>query len=110
MTDRATSVTAANLLARGYKEHPPSPIDQCRRLFQMPFDDDRGRRYFLTFQEWDRPYSSEPAYDASVCTDASDGGYAWLRFKMPTIEASEQMAEALWQAAGGVYYEARNDD
>lgn len=47
--------TVEKLLERGYRRFSPSPIDgECvTDLYQKRFDDDGGKKYFITVKRWD---------------------------------------------------------
>lgn len=110
--DEVTEITPVNLLARGYKEFPGQhDISHERRFFQRRIKDGRGTRYFLEFREWEQPESLRLpgfTYDAALSNDAENGAYIWLTLRADSIEATEDLAERIWQAAGGVYYEAED--
>lgn len=100
-----TLVSADNLIAAGYRQYPPSAIDSgADALYQKCIKDERGKLYYVNFRQWDL-IGCDPTFDTDVSCNTDSGGYAWLKFKEPTIEASERRAETLWKAAGGIYYE-----
>lgn len=53
------------LRIKGYKEFKPSPIDNqgiCK-CFQKRFDDEIGKKYFITVNKWDWTYTNSISYD-----------------------------------------------
>ena len=46
------------LLKNGYKEFKPGPMDNPSVIdcFQKRFDDETGKRYFITVKKWDKLY------------------------------------------------------
>ena len=76
------------LLEKGYKEYSPNAEFEVgvNRVFQKRFDDDFGKRYFITvrtFKPWTHPYTheeftSEPEFDIQLY---SSNGHKPLNLK-----------------------------
>jgi hypothetical protein len=102
-----TPVTPEALIARGYVIVKDT-LHKSNRIFQKRFDDDCGKKYFLTFSEW-VPSEELPipsiGYESECRFETSTDGYVWITIKESTIEAVETLAEALWVTTGSVYYE-----
>lgn len=100
-----TEITPHNLLARGYREHPgTSDGESC--FYQKCFIDDKGKKYFVEFREWDMSSLSRPnMIDTRICCQTDTDGYLWATFREDTIELAESRALKLWEASGSIYYE-----
>lgn len=67
-------MTDQELLDRGYKQYKPSPLchKSIEACFQKRFDDDVGKKYFITVKKWEaveHPYTHEkwgPTYEYDV--------------------------------------------
>lgn len=48
-------MTDEYILKKGYKEFKPSPLtnENIVKAFQKRFDDDKGKKYFITIYKWD---------------------------------------------------------
>lgn len=92
------------LLGRGYREYPPNGMDRASRHFSKCFRDEKGKRFHIHFRQWN--HLEYISFDAQLCCDTPNDGYLWITTRQDSIEAVEAMFEALWQASGGVYYEA----
>lgn len=104
-----TPITAAALLACGYREFPRGPIDSehISRLFQKAFDDAKGRKYFITFREWPPLGAKRCAtYDAQIACNTKTGGYLWATIREISIEETESQMAAIWETVG-MYYEEK---
>ena len=103
-------------LKRGYEKYSRSPIDngtvEC--LFQKRFDDDKGKKYFITIKKWDWHWAKDSMGDAPLITYE----YHTQLYKKDTHDAVnidwhsswnlddvEKMAEDLWQTGWFDYYE-----
>ncbi len=100
-----TEITHENLVAAGYRKSlNKSSMDKWDTLYEKWVRDDSGRMYAIHFRSWSVGGASL-GFDAQVCCDTSTGGYAWLKMREDTIEATESRAEALGRACGSVYYD-----
>lgn len=103
-------------LNEGYKKYPRSPIDPdgVKCLFQKRFDDDKGKKYFITIKKWDWHQYKDRMGNSPLITyeyetqlyrkdthDAVDIEWhsSW------NLEDVEQMAEDLWETGWFDYYE-----
>ena len=102
------------LIARGYKRYEPSRIDpegvEC--LLQKRFDDDFGKKFFITVRIWRRwvhPYTgdiSPQSYEFDIQFSEDDKpinvqffGGSW------TIDEVEDRVEKMWYEMDFDYYE-----
>jgi len=97
-------VTGKELLAQGYRKHP-SRHNGAIALYQKAFDDSEGRKYFITFYEWDVRGDGCLSYDAQIISNTNTGGTAWITLKEPTVQQTEERALIIWNALGAIYYE-----
>lgn len=98
-------ITAEALIEAGYKECRDTAHGQgCQRFFQKRFrDDDGGTRYFIDCRFYE--FQGHRSQEFNLVCEAPNDGYAWLKFKQPTIGAAEDMADRLWATCGSIWYE-----
>ena len=48
-------MTDEYIIEKGYKEFEPSPLknNSISKCFQKRFDDENGKKYFITINKWD---------------------------------------------------------
>lgn len=68
-------MTDQDFISRGFKRFPPTPHldpDSMETHFQKRYDDEVGKRYFITVNKWkafEHPYTHEkfePSYEYSI--------------------------------------------
>ena len=112
--------TATDMLLehKGYHEFSPSRFDSdgIDTKFQKRFDDENGKKYFITvdkWREWTHPHTGEtfpPAYEFNTQFTAPDDFPINVQcFAGCTIEQAEEMMEKIWQNCGMEYYERWED-
>ena len=101
------------LLASGYKRHDPNPIinEYATDIYQKPFSDERGKKYFITFS-YLPPYAGviPEVYEADMTINEDHVTGCSINFKLwnmnnATLQQIEEKFERIWLAAGSNYYE-----
>ena len=108
-------MTDEMLLERGFREFAPGPLDSAgvERCFQKRYDDESGKRYFITvrkWREWCHPTTGivePPAYEYDVQLYSGEGRDAIdLTFHSSwELQDVEQAMEVLWATGLFVHYE-----
>ena len=116
---REIDMTDGYLIERGYKEYPPTRFDNERiiSIFQKRFDDDFGKKYFITVNkwswedipesrrdEWYKPFSYEYGVQVSMYEKES---YINLKFFSDNweLEEVESFMEDFFEKMEPNYYE-----
>lgn len=107
------------LIARGYHEYLPSPLDHqgIQRCFQKRFDDEIGKKYFINVHEWEsirHPHTGEitgPSYEYEVYleTEEEHDPVRILFYSSWNIEKVEKYLDHLFSTGGYAYYEKWED-
>ena len=101
------------LLASGYKRYDPNPIinEYATDIYQKPFSDERGKKYFITFS-YLPPYAGviPEVYEADMTINEDHVTGCSINFKLwnmnnASLQQIEEKFERIWLAAGSNYYE-----
>lgn len=114
-----SNMTDDELIEHGYKEYKPTSFDHesVEKCFQKRFDDDIGKKYFITVRKWSgwtHPYNglAVPAgYEASVqfCSADTDDPISMTFHASWRLTDVEKYVEALFQTGLFRYYEKWED-
>lgn len=116
-------MTDNDFLSKGFKQFPITPIidpDGMETHFQKRYDDEIGKKYFITVNKWKsytHPYTREtfpPTYEYDVQLYQKGGRYTakaidLLFHSTWTIEEVENYMEKLFQTGLFEYYEKWED-
>ena len=110
-------MTDQDILARGYKEYPPTPFHNSGivKCFQKRFDDDNGKKYFIDIHKWDfSGYTDVPdpyPYEYSIqMYKGEDRNAVDLMFHSSwKVEDVEAFVEKMFHEMGMEYYEKWNE-
>ena len=110
-------MTDKDFIEAGYTQWKPSPYNgECNTaMFQKRFDDDFGKKYFITANKWDfsryEP-DREPSYEfTSQVYDKSTHDAIDITFLVGwTIERVEKWMDDHWSADEYDYYEKFYED
>jgi hypothetical protein len=116
-------MTDQDFLSRGFKQYPPTPhldSDGIETHFQKRYDDEIGKRYFITinkWMQWEHPYTREvfgPSYEYSVQLYKKDGrrdakAVDFLFHNTWTINEVEEYMQKLFETGLFEYYEKWED-
>jgi len=101
------------LKERGYVEFKPGPLDhsEIETKFQKRFDDEIGKKYFITVDKWralTHPYTGEkfdPGYEFTTQFTFCGNPVNINCFSGWNIEEAENKIEEMWQKCMFDYYE-----
>jgi hypothetical protein len=107
-------MTDEYILSKGYKEFKPTQFDGSNviKCFQKRFDDDKGKKYFITIKKWDwREFHREdmPDYSYELETQLyKKDSHCPLNltfFNGWTVDDVENHLEEMWNPDIYDYYE-----
>lgn len=107
-------MTDEYILSKGYKEFKPTQIDSPNviKCFQKRFDDDKGKKYFITIKKWDwREFHGEdmPDYSYELGTQLYKKDFHYplnlTFFSGWTVDDVENHLEEIWNPDIYDYYE-----
>ena len=108
-------MTDQDFIERGYKEFRPTSLDSpyVEKCFQKRFDDDRGKKYFITVKKWEgwtHPHTGDKSppgyeYDIQMYKKGDHDAIDILFHSTWSIEAVEDYMEKLWNTGLFDYYE-----
>ena len=103
-------ITKEQLIAAGYKPFMQRNIKEYTESFyQKRFDDDKGKKYFITIAEYDFISYPQVPYDFIYQPEGqftSNGVTFDVTMLGPeTVEQMEQFFEKMWYNLGCDYYE-----
>ena len=107
--------TVEKLLERGYVRYKPSRIDgECvTDLYQKRFDDEGGKKYFITVKRWDlsrfndalHEYEPSLEYHVQLYAEKTHAALDLTFFKDWEIEAVEAETERIYSTGAYERYE-----
>lgn len=117
------TTTSQDLLNRGFKEFPPTyPIDPAgvRTKYQKRYDDEIGKRYFITVSEWEPIFDSRTGetwpinyeYDVYFSRDDGKGGTKAIKILLYAgwdVDEVEEYVRKLFETGLFDYYEKWED-
>ena len=104
-----------DILAKCYKRYDPSIVDgDCvKNLYQRRFDDDIGKKYYITIKDWDFTRYGNPLiqYEATAqLYIGEDRDPIDLSFSGNLdLDDVEKMVEKFWRDNNCEYYEKWNN-
>lgn len=105
-------MTNEELIKAGYKQYPPSPIDnECvTDLFQKCVTDEYGKRYFINIKRWDfRKYGDQNGvnYESDMQLTHKNGNYVNIKgLSGWKLDELEKFFADIWNTGWFKYYEA----
>ena len=112
-------MTDQELLDRGFKQFNPTPFDSdgIETCFQKRYDDDVGKRYFITVHKWKpmtHPHTHEvfPAsyeYNVQLSGKANHDAVDVLFHSTWELDAVEDCLRKMFETGMFDYYEKFND-
>lgn len=102
------------LLERGYSRYAPSPVDgECvTDLYQKRFDDETGKKYFITVKRWDfskfpnaRGLKPSLEYETQLYKKGSHDAVNLSFFDSWNVEDVEEHVEWMFSSGRFDYYE-----
>ena len=106
-------ITKEQLIAAGYKPFKQKGIKEYTESFyQKRFDDDKGKKYFITLSEYDyRTYHQVPydfSYEPDVQFETHGVTFNATMLSPESVEQMEIFFENMWYNLGCDYYEEWN--
>lgn len=101
------------LLNNGYKQFEPGPWQHegITDMFQKRFDDEVGKKYFITINKWRgwvHPHTGEefpPSYEITVQFTYNDNPVDMNFFHWDYLDEAEKKIEEIWHKCRFDYYE-----
>ena len=110
-----SNMTDEELLSRGYREFKPGPFDgeYVEKMFQKRFDDDVGKKYFITVRKWagyTHPYTGAefpPSYEChtQMYTKEKEDAISFEFLSSWSLGDVERHVEQLWETGLYRHYE-----
>lgn len=117
-------MTDQDFIQRGFKQFPPIPYidpDGIETRFQKRYDDEIGKRYFITVNKWraikdsripDGIWPSSYEYEVYFQKDDGDGGTKAIKILLYAgwdIDEVEEYVQKLFETGLFEYYEKWED-
>ena len=110
------------LIERGYKEYPPTPLDNesIVAIFQKRFDDNVGKKYFINVIKWSNDYFPithrneywtpfDYEYEVHITMDGKEDALDLNFHSSWTLEKVESFMEEFFKKMKPNYYETWDD-